>query len=263
MTLKIIINEEERGNLDALLQAEYLPIEGSDGNFLLDGSAVDGWAIEDVKGLRRTVETSRADRDKHRTAAEKFEGVDLEEYKRLQAKKEEIDGWDPTNDEAFKTRLDESNATWDAKHKKDVGEATAKAEASDAKYQKYRKRSSAVAALGKHAPDGIKVLLPHVLGQLGVYATEDGKDDEVWVVGTDGRPRITQKAGEQGNMSADELVLAMKDDPEFKANFPGTGATGGGATGGGTGTGSAPAIDPTLSPTERIKAFRRSQAAGA
>lgn len=256
MALKVIITATEREALDSILQAEYIPLAGQDGKFVIDGVAADGWAIEDVAGLRRTVETTRNERDTLKTRLKAFDGVDASEYSRLQAKKAEIDGWDPTNDDAFKTRLEEQNATWQTKYDADTKKARDAETASEARYQTFRMRADAVAAISKHAPKGVTVLLPHVLGQLGVFPTEDGKADNVWVRGEDGRPRITQKAGEQGNMTPEELVLAMKEREEFAPNYPGTGATGSGATGGGSGTGTVK-VDPKLSPTERLKAARR------
>ena len=256
MALKVILTGEEREALDPILQAEYVPLQGQDGKFVIDGVASDGWAIEDVAGLRRTVETTRNERDTLKTRLKAFDEVDPAEYKRLQAKKEEIDGWDPTNDDAFKTRLEEQNATWQTRYDADTKAAKAAEEAAEKRYRTFRKQSEAVAAISKHAPKGVTVLLPHVLGQLDVFPNEDGTSDHVWVRGEDGRPRITQKAGEQGNMTPEELVLSMKEREEFAPNYPGTGATGSGATGGGSGSGTVK-VDPKLGATERLKAARR------
>tara|TARA_R110002096_G_C14661938_1_gene728460 strand:- start:53606 stop:54391 length:786 start_codon:yes stop_codon:yes gene_type:complete len=259
MAQKIIITNEERAGMHEVLAAEYVPLNGQEGMFVFDGIATNGWAVEDVAGLRSTVETTRNERERLKSQLKSFDGVDAAEHARLLAKKSEIDNWDPTNDDAFKTRLEEQNATWQGKYDADMTAEKAKSELSGAKYAQHRLKSEGISAISKHAPKGVKVLLPHVLGQLGVYPSEDGQTDEVWVRGADGRPRITQKAGEQGNMSADELVLSMKDDEDFMSNYPGTGATGGGATGGGNGPGPVK-VDNSLSPVERLKAARRAQA---
>lgn len=259
MALRIIISQEEREALPENIQAEYKPLAGQDGKFVIDGIAVDGWAIEDVVGLRRTVETTRAERDKLKEKVKTFDGVDAAEYARLKAKKAEIEGWDPTNDDAFKTRLEEQNATWQTKYDADVAVEKKAKEDAHKRYVQFRKQAEATAAVSKYVlPKSGKALLPHVLGQLEVYPSEDGDTDQVWVRGSDGRPRITQKAGEQGNMTPEELVLSMKEDEAFAPLFPGTGATGGGATGGGSGKGTV-VVDPSLNPVERLKAARKAE----
>lgn len=259
MAQKIIMTGEEREALDPILQAEYVAVEGEEDRFVFDGITVDGWAVEDVAGLRRTVETTRGERDGFKADLKTFEGLDVTEYQRLMAKKKEIDEWDPTNDDAFKTRLEEANATWQTKYDTDLGAEKKRGDESDVKYKMHLRTSAAIEALSKHAPKGVTVLLPHLLNKLGVYENENGKE-VVWVVGKDGRPKITQKAGQQGNMTPEELVLAMKELEEFAPNFPGTGASGGGATGGGTGKGTVK-VDPNLSAVERLKQARRAERA--
>lgn len=269
MTLKVIIDTVARDALGSDLQSEYVKLEGQDGMFILDttpheiGSA--RYALEDVSGLRASLEAARNERDTHKTAAGKFKNVDLAEYQRLIAKKAEIDGWDPSNDDATKTRIEEANASMQTKYDTDLGEANKKADVADGKYRQFLKQSVAQAAIASVAPDSVRVLLPHVLPLIDVFPTDDPNVDAVWVRGEGGKPRITQVAGKTGNMLAIELVTSMKDDKDFMDFFPGTGATGSGATGGGKGTGksgSQTASVEGLSPVERLKAARRAQHAG-
>ena len=264
MTLSIAITQAVRDALPEVLQAEYNPMPDKNGMFLLDTEAVevDGqrWATENVTGLRTTVESTRNERDTLKTELSKFQGIDLAEYKRLVSKKEEIDGWDPSNDDATKQRLEESNANWQAKYDTDLGAATKAAASADEKYRLYLKTATAQAALNKLAPKAAHLLMPHVLPMLEVYGTEDASKDAVYVRGDDGKPRITQVAGQTGNMTASELMNIMKDDERFIAVMPGTGATGGGATGSGKDTGNRGPNLEGLSATERLKAAHRANA---
>ena len=260
--LPTTVSAKTREGYCAEIQAEYLPLEGQDGMFLLStkGTEVAGatYALEDVTGLRSSLQAARGERDTAQALAKTFDGVDLAEHKRLTTKKAEIDAWDPSNDDATTQRLEEQNASWQTKYDTDLGAATVKAEDSDERYKTYLKKAYATEAIGKIDSKLIAVLLPHVLQRLEVYSTADSNVDAVWVRGDNGKAQITSKAGSTGNMSAGELLEKMKDDPDFIGVFPGTGATGSGATGSskGTGTGGGLSTDG-MSPTQKLAAARR------
>lgn len=248
MTLKAKITAEEHAKLADPLKAEYVE---RDGAYFVDVAQVEGWALEDVHGLRSALETTRNERNTLQAATKEFEGVDLNEVKRLLSKKEEIDSWSPDNDEAFKARLEEAQANLQRKYDTDLGAANERAESLSKKYRTYLCRADAVAAI--NAEKGpVDVLLPHVLERLSVFEA-DGRD-AVFVSGDDGKPRITQQAGETGNMTARELVATLKENEAFRPLFPGSGATGGGTTGGSGAKGNP--VDSSLSPEQRLAQHR-------
>ena len=249
--MKAIITEEEFNAIpgESALKVEYVTHPTEQGKYLAKIDGVDGWALEHVVGLRRTVEEVRNERNDLREKLKGFDGIDSAEHARLLAKKTEIDGWDPTNDDAFKTRLEEQNATWQKKYDTDVGAANTKADISDGKYRNRVKREEVLKAVVKHAhPDCIEQMMDLVLPKVDVF-DHDGQE-AVWAKGVDGKPAITQIAGKSDNMNSEELVLSLKPQPGYSRMFPGSGATGGGATGGGESAGMK--VDPNLSPTERL-----------
>lgn len=259
MTLKAIISADERGALSPELQAEYKPVSGREGFFVIDTSPVDGWNLEDVGGLRNALERVRNERNDLRAANQAFDGMDANAVRALMARQEEINNWNPANDDAVKTKLQELEATWQQKYDTDLKSAQSAQQEALQRYQQYRMRSDAVSAIGKYAPKAVEVLLPHVMTRLGVFG--DGDQEGVYVVGNDGKPAITKKAGETGNMTADELVQAMKADAAFAPLFPGSGASGGGSTGGTGGSPNTNSIDPKLPPAERLRLHRERQTA--
>jgi hypothetical protein len=249
--MKAIITEEEFNAIPAesALKAEYVVHPSETGKYLAKIENVNGWALEDVQGLRNTLQEVRNDNHAMKTKLEVVKDLDIAEYSRLLAKKEEIDGWDPTNDEAFKVRLEETNANWQKKYDTDVVAAQQQAQTAEERYKSRVKSEEVLKACAKHAhPDCVEQLMELVLPKVEVYAQEG--QDHVWAKGADGKPAITQIAGQSDNMSPEELVLSLKPQPGFSRMFPGSGATGGGATGGGESAGMK--VDPNLSPTERL-----------
>lgn len=267
MVLDVKITPEQHAALPEPLRAEYTA-PGDDGLYTLDTRPfeADGqrWALENVSGLRSSLEAARNERQQARDALKSFEGVNVEDYRRLMSRKSEIENWDPSNDDAAQARLAEQNDAWQAKYDADLTEAQKKAKALDERYRKFAVRSAAVEALSKVAPKRVKVLLPIVEPMLDLYAGESG--DSVYVKGEGGKPRITQQAGSTSNMTAIEVVESLRKDPDYADYFPGTGATGSGATGSGKGTGAnrgAPPVDVSkLSPTEQLKQARMAQQPG-
>lgn len=262
MTLDVIISSETHAALADNLKTEYTPMQGRDGMHMLDTRANEEngerWALENVTGLRTTLEDVRNSRDKWRTKAGDFGDLDIDEYKRLAAKKAEIDAWDPSNDEAAKTRLDEQNASWQSKYDTDISAANTARDDAMVKHRSMSCRSEAMSALAAAAPGSARVLIPHILPMLDVFETSDPAVDAVYVKGEGGKPRITQIAGQTGNMTAAELVASLKSDPDFADYFPGTGATGSGVAGSIKGGPKRSAVDYSkMSAAEQLKAAHR------
>ena len=108
-----------------------------------------------------------------------FDGVDLDEYNRLRSRKEEIDGWSPDSDEGAKAKLEEINSNWQRKYDADVGKEREARTQAEARLQRTLKRNAATAAISKHAPKGVKALLPHVEQYLGVGQLASHQRDEL------------------------------------------------------------------------------------
>jgi len=228
-----------------------------DGKFVLDVDEVDGFALENITGLRTALSKEREDR---RTAQESltkatdslkaFEGLDpkttrekltkAEELLKIDPQKEadrltseRVKGWTDTEGARFKGELE-------ARDKKLASLTTALA----------REMIESKAVLAITAAKGkVKPLLPHVLAKCRVREVDGAYVAEVLDV--NGNPRLDS---EGKPVKVDQLVTEFKADPDFAGNFEGTGRSGSGSgPGAGPGAGGGGGTPPTKS-VDRIKA---------
>lgn len=255
MVLKARLSKEEYDKLNDIEKGHYK--EGSNGIFGLDVDPVDGWALEDVQGLRSALQSERNERSKLDGRLSSFSKIE-DPKKALEAlqKVKEMEKWTP--EEEVQKKIDAQIASMKAKYEGDLSEANTRNEQTQKEFEKYVKREAAVAAISRVAPKSVSLLLPHVLDRLGVV--QEGDKRSVYVFGDDGKPKISQKPGNTGSMTPGELLESMAKESDFSPAFPGSGATGSGATGSENGAStSRNGIDPNLPPAERLKQFRAQQ----
>lgn len=77
--------------------------------------------------------------------------------------------------------------------------------------------------------EGRTLLRPHALQRMAVARDDSGR--KVVVLGEDGSPRITAKAGSTSQMTPTEMLLEMRSEPVFQACFAADSKSGSGATG--------------------------------
>jgi len=94
--------------------------------------------------------------------------------------------------------------------------------------------TAARAALTKFRGDQT-LALPHVLGQIRMVEPDDGSRPVARVVDREGNIQISRKG--EGEMTVDELVGTMAEDPIYSRLFDADGREGSGAGGGGSGGG--------------------------
>lgn len=87
------LTEEEFTKAEESLQESY--VRRDDGRYFLKVVERDGVALEDVKGLRSTVEATRSERDKAVSKLKAFGDVDPTAIKDALSKAEKFDGLDP------------------------------------------------------------------------------------------------------------------------------------------------------------------------
>lgn len=176
----------------------------------------------EVAGLKANKDEAikEARKAKERLAA--YDGVDVDEYKKLKAqaaeaeqKKAEASG----NFEALKKQLIDQHTA----EKQSLEKRNAKFETALSKRLKQDELRRALT--GKALPEYTELLLEHGVKYLGIRETDD--DFEQFVHDGKGNPRVSDGVGTQ--MSIDAFV-----EQDLKTRFPGafmgTGSSGGGAT---------------------------------
>jgi hypothetical protein len=227
MTLAAIIKEEVLTSLSDDLKKEYK--KQSNGTFLLDVTAVDGFALEDVRGLKSALSSERTTRESAENKLKSFEGLDVDKARDAIKKVQEMENWTP--EQKVKEQIATIKTQMEEKHR---GELTKKEEEVSMLTQQLQKKmidSEAIKAISENggSPKSASVLLYPIRELTRMRKTDKG-DFVVEVIGTDGNPRISPASGSTSPMSISELVAEMKNNEAYAPLFDGTGATGTGAT---------------------------------
>tara|TARA_R100000152_G_C6780095_1_gene212455 strand:+ start:2303 stop:3106 length:804 start_codon:yes stop_codon:yes gene_type:complete len=260
--MKAIITTEEREALDETMQQQYESID--DGRWILQVDSVDGYALEDVTGLKAALSKERTLAREASNLAKSFEGMDAEAARAALEKVSEMDNWTPQDKVAEQIERRERQLV--AKHEKALADSGAENAHLRSQLDKHLIEAAAVNALNKHKGN-IELLLPHVKSMTRVE--QDGSGNFVArVVDQDGHPRISMKQGSQDPMTIDELVGSLRQSDTFAPAFAGSGATGSGATGnsaGSAGTNGKHVLrwEDSRDPVKYRQAKQRADAAGA
>lgn len=244
---KSYLTADEHSKLSPEDQARYVKHEAS-GGFMFGLESVGGWRLEDVDGLSSSLQKERA-------TARKFAGLDPEAAKAAMQRVAELEaemekgGGKLTKDEREAIRKSVADA-----YEKEKQALIAERDALDAGLRDYIVENAATAAIAKHGAN-LKLLMPHVKGAIRAVKGDDGKY-RPRVVGADGTELPSRVSGSAHlPMAPDEYVGSMLKS-EYPEAFPGTGSSGSGATST-NGHGGHSRIDPSLPPSERLKAARR------
>lgn len=235
MALKAIITAEEFGRLPEHFKAEYKETKAGSGKYVLDVSSVEGFALEDVTGLKGALGREREAKEALERAAKAFEGLDVASARTALAQLEEIK----------KNPLEERvRAQVEAREKALTDKFGAEIKAKDTELSDYRTQLEAqlvenavAAAIVKHKGNAL-LLAPHVKAQVRVEKDAKGKYVARVIDPATGTPRISLKQGSSDNMGIDELVETMRASDTFAVAFEGSKTSGTGASGGGSGGGS-------------------------
>ena len=230
--------------VDEVVAKEYKKV-GEE--FILQVDKVGGLGLEDVSGLKSATENLRSEKktlekelktsekalSDHR---EKFAGLDPHTAKDAIAKLKTVSEWDGDKKiaEAVKLATDEAAAKAKertdallAKHNEAVAKLTTSFDGSQAQLRTALVTSRIIEAIAANGGDSV-LLMPHVEKQVDMTKSEDGK----WhsqVLNKDGKPRIGD-ASTNADMTINELILEMKDNPTYAPCFDGVGSTGSGKT---------------------------------
>ncbi len=229
MALRAILD-----TLDGLsdpVKAEYKA--GDDGKFYLQVETVTLapdkiYALENVGGLKKSLETERGARAAAEQKLTPFNGLDPAAARDALEKVKTMANWTP--EQKVSEQILAVKQQLEAKH-------TAELSATQALLAKREKQltttkiqeaaTRAIIAAGD--PDAVNILMPHIERQVRLRL--DGEVPIVEVLGPGDIVRVSPAANSSAPMSLDELVAEMKVSPTFKRAFPASGASGSGASG--------------------------------
>lgn len=258
MALRAVLDKEKYDGLSDGVKEHYTE---RDGKFFLGVTKVDGLGVEDIGGLKTTVENLRTveknlrteaktaadvlkiSEDKVKEIQDKFKGIDPDAAKDALSKIEDIKNWDgekkvkeavlvaeQRTEQRMQSKLDDVVK----QHSEVVKQNTAKVDGlqtdladSQEQLQEAIVTSKIVEAISKENGN-VNVLMPHVRNQVRMAKDSHGKFKPE-VVKADGTPRIGDSAG--NDMTITQLVQEMKDQDTFAGCFSGANQSGSGKTG--------------------------------
>lgn len=197
-----------------------------DGKFVLSVDPVDGFALEDVNGLKSALGAERTKREQLERDVIKFKDLDPEKAREALAKLAEFEGIDPTKeaDKIANTKFEAAKAQLLEKHQADLGALNERNGHLTKTVESLLIDAAATAALAE-AKGSVELLLPHVKSQVRVKEL-DGKFT-VEVIDAAGNGRIADGKGTP--MDIKGLVAEMRKSKTFAAGFEGSGHEGSGS----------------------------------
>ena len=236
--------DAQRTTLDGLpadVAKEY--VKGENGVFTLGVAPVNGYALEDIGGLKTALGKERDNARTAKAALEAFGDLDVTKAKEAIAKVAEMANWTP--EEKVKQQMDATAAQLNQRHSQEMEKVKTTVGEMSKHLQKRVIEGDAIAAILKEG--GNPALLAPIVTKQMKMALVNGEYvgqviDEAGVV------RVSMATGSTDSMTVAELVASMKANETFAPAFAGSGASGGGA-GNSSGAGNASGSD-TISRTE-------------
>lgn len=222
MTLAAILGKDQWEKLGEDFQKEYIE---KDGKFVLDVRPVDGFALEDISGLKTALETERENSKKAAENLKSFGDLDPKAAKAALDKLEEIKNFDP--DAMVKAGMEQREADLIKAHGAELEKISKEATDLRGQLQSNLITAAATKALAD-AEGSISLLLPHVERFTRMKQNEHGQF-VAEVINADGVARVGD--GQGNPMTIPQLVEEMKSKDDFAAAFKGTKSSGTGATG--------------------------------
>lgn len=225
MTLAAKINKETFDALNDTLKGEYIE---KDGSYLVDIKPIDGFALENVDGLKTALGTTRTERDTAITAAAAFKGLDVDEAKKAIEKLKEYQNFDP--DQKIAEGIKAQKDALITEHNKAMEVKETKISTLTGQLESKLIDVDALAAIEKHEGNS-SLLLGLIKNQTRMKEVNGQFIAEV--IDGAGNARIGNTQGDL--MTMDQLVMEMKEKTEYAGAFKGTGSSGSGTKPGGSG----------------------------
>jgi hypothetical protein len=225
--------EAIRTSLDGLTEQEQKHYKEKDGKFYLDVGPVDGLALEDVTGLKRSLENSQREKRDAEAKLKKLQtdvgDMDLAQAKEALAKYDEIKTFDANG--KVKAAIEARTRELVTQHNKELAAVTAERDTANSQLDDLIVVGDVVAAL-QTEKGNVELLKPHVMQFIKVKIGADGKRYPE-VVDKDGTPRVGDGAGNP--MTILQRVQEMKKEDTYASAFEGANSTGSGTAGSGDG----------------------------
>ena len=192
-----------------------------DGKFVVD-SLPEGWEIGDTVGLRKFLSEERTARKAAEKSLQAYEGIEDAAAARealSQLKAGALKG---------SKEIDEFRKSLEAKVAADLAKKDATLGSLQGQLREQLVESAAQKAIAE-AGGSLKLLLPVVRSAVKAEVAADGRLQVVLVDET-GKEMVSKVAGATGPMSIAEFVGTLRDTPDYKAAFAGSGTGGSGAT---------------------------------
>jgi dsDNA-specific endonuclease/ATPase MutS2 len=240
MALKAMVEKIED------VQEEHQDLyEETDGKFVLDVEEVDGYALEDVAGMKKVLEEAKAGRSEKGEQVSKLE----KKIKTLEQQNEELEA---TQDEKAKEQVEELKGQYQTRIEELEKEKETKINELSEQLHKTKVEDTLLRELSKAGPKGPTKNGADVLPRILRDQVKLNDDGDVVVVNENGNVRVG-KGGK--DMTVSELMgETVEKYPEF---FQPEGATGSGSQGN-TNTGGKTKISRSewndMTPEERYKA---------
>lgn len=240
--LKAVCSQTEFEGLSESDQQHYQP--GEDGRYYAqvdpvswtEGTTTVTYALENLAGLKSTLNRQKDELRGLKDAAKAYEGLDPDEARQAIEKLEKLGNELPEGDDMkqVEQRVEALKAQMESQHKKDLQAREVQLEDLTGRLGKRENQlreqlidNAAIKAI-TDAGGEVELLLPHVQRRCRCREDEGG-NYIVEVLDPTGEPAVsTTKKGFQP-MSMDELVGQMSESPVYARAFRGTQAAGSGA----------------------------------
>lgn len=219
MAIKAIVDEIPKG-----MEAFYLE---DNGRFRLNVEPVDGFELDNIIGLKKTLSDVRADREKLRGTVAKFGDLDPDAARAALEAMPELESLrqlDPKSeaDKIAAAKIEAATKALGKKHAEAMEAATARAETLMRTVDDVLRKQAATKALAD-AKGSVDLLLPHVMARTRVVEN-DGRFS-VEVLDEYGNARVNNK-GE--GLTLGDFVSEMRNNETYGRAFEPSGSTGSG-----------------------------------
>jgi len=230
MALKAILD-----TVDGLAEAIAAEYTEKDGKFYLDVTPVSGFSLEDVSGLKTSLQAERKKVTDQQAAFKKYDGLDADAARAAIARVEEIGDGEITDKQQkalevkeaqLQERFDTARKQLTDQHEATSTEHTAKISNLTKQLSASMIKSAAVAAITE-AGGSVELLTPIIEGKVKLKEADDGTF-QVEVMDETGLARLSPKGGTSTLMSIGELVGELKENERYGMAFKATDVNGGG-----------------------------------
>lgn len=229
MAIKAVIGKLE--DAPEAIRSSYRAATDADGEalkgkFILTVDAAEGFALENVEGLKSSLSKERTRAEKAEGAIKKFGDLDPDAARKAIEKVAEFEALDPKKeaDKLAQVKIEAATKQMAEKHAAELEGVRKQATGYREQVQKLLIDNVAITALEGKKGD-VELLLPHVKSQVRLKENDNGSFS-VEVVDKDGNAKIGDSKGTP--MTVDQLVEEMSKSDKFGRAFEGANQTGGG-----------------------------------